>query len=306
MTEIGNSLREARIRKGLSIKDVEDRTKVRGRYLEALENDDFEVLPGPVYVKAFLRTYATFLKLDADALVTQYRSTYHSEHEQLPSVTREVMKTPKGRTRSRSRSQSRSRPAPLTPPGGDKRRGGGQRRSPRGYALLAFVAIVVVAALAWYYPGRSHKATIDASSLTSSTITSTTSGGPGTSGGTGDSTASTSTSVGSSSSTSAGQTQEASAATTLPGANLSFKIHVNSGSCWLIVHENSSGGAELYAGTLSAGGELTFASAKAYWVTLGAPEVVTVTLNGKSGPVSGAPGSFLVTETGLQRTESST
>ncbi len=74
MTEIGNSLREARIRRGLSIKDVEDRTKVRGKYLEALENDDFEVLPGPVYVKAFLRTYATFLKLDADALVAEYRS----------------------------------------------------------------------------------------------------------------------------------------------------------------------------------------------------------------------------------------
>ncbi len=305
MTEIGDSLREARIRRGLSIKDVEDRTKVRGKYLEALENDDFEVLPGPVYVKAFLRTYATFLKLDADALVAEYRSTYHSEHEQMPSVTREVMKTPKGRTRSRSRSQSHSRPAPLSPPGGDKRRAGGPRRSPRGYALVAFVAVVVVAALWWYGANRNdHKATIDASSLTSS-ITSTTTTSL-VSGSTGDSLISTSTSAGNSSSTSAGHTQGTSAATTLPGANLSFKIQVNSGSCWLIVHENSSGGAELYAGTLSAGGQLTFTSAKAYWVTLGAPQVVTVTLNGRSGTVSGAPGSFMVTETGLQRTESST
>ena len=59
MPDIGNTLREARIRKGLTITDVENVTKIRAKYLEALEEDDFEVLPGPTFVKGFLRTYAT-------------------------------------------------------------------------------------------------------------------------------------------------------------------------------------------------------------------------------------------------------
>jgi len=69
VADIGNSLREARIRRGLTIKDVEDITKIRSKYLEALEENDYEVLPGPTYVKAFLRTYASFLKLDPDELL---------------------------------------------------------------------------------------------------------------------------------------------------------------------------------------------------------------------------------------------
>jgi cytoskeletal protein RodZ len=81
MFEIGDSLREARIRKGLNLKEAEDATKIRSKYLQALEDDDFEVIPGPTFVKGFLRTYAEFLGLEADLLIDEYRSRFEPNQE---------------------------------------------------------------------------------------------------------------------------------------------------------------------------------------------------------------------------------
>lgn len=66
-------LKEARGRAGLEIGAVEERTKIRTRYLRALENEQWEVLPGHAYAKGFLRTYANLLGLDAEALLDEYR-----------------------------------------------------------------------------------------------------------------------------------------------------------------------------------------------------------------------------------------
>src|SRR5918992_1214628 len=71
--EIGQVLRETRQRAGLDIGTVEARTKIRTRYLRALENEEWDVLPGHAYAKGFLRTYAQVLGLDAEALVDEYR-----------------------------------------------------------------------------------------------------------------------------------------------------------------------------------------------------------------------------------------
>jgi cytoskeleton protein RodZ len=71
--EIGEVLKRTRTRQGLDIRTVEERTKIRIKYLRALESESWEVLPGPAYAKGFLRTYARFLGLDADALVDEYR-----------------------------------------------------------------------------------------------------------------------------------------------------------------------------------------------------------------------------------------
>ena len=72
MFEIGSSLGDARRRRGLELADVEAATRIRSRYLDALEHDRFDVLPAGPYRRSFLREYAEFLELDADAYVSEY------------------------------------------------------------------------------------------------------------------------------------------------------------------------------------------------------------------------------------------
>jgi transcriptional regulator with XRE-family HTH domain len=76
MPEIGETLREARMRRRIDMTEVETATKIRAKYLRALENEEWELLPGPTFVKSFLRTYAEYLDLDARLLVEEYRQRY--------------------------------------------------------------------------------------------------------------------------------------------------------------------------------------------------------------------------------------
>jgi helix-turn-helix protein len=73
MPEIGQSLREARMRARIDVSEIEAKTKIRAKYLRALENEEWGLLPGPTFVKSFLRTYAQALGLDGKALVEEYR-----------------------------------------------------------------------------------------------------------------------------------------------------------------------------------------------------------------------------------------
>jgi cytoskeleton protein RodZ len=82
--EIGNSLREARLRQGFELPRVEADTKIRAKYLRALEEEHFEVLPGDTYVKGFLRTYAEYLGLDGQLYVDEYNSRFAREEEFPP------------------------------------------------------------------------------------------------------------------------------------------------------------------------------------------------------------------------------
>jgi cytoskeletal protein RodZ len=81
MPSIGETLREARMRQRLDIADVESRTKIRAKYLRALENEEFGMLPGPTFVKTFLRTYAEMLGLDPHVLVEEYRTVFERAEE---------------------------------------------------------------------------------------------------------------------------------------------------------------------------------------------------------------------------------
>ena len=81
MFEIGNSLREARLRQGFEFPRIETETKIRGKYLRALEEEQFEVLPGDTYVKGFLRTYADYLGLDGQLYVDEYNSRFTTAEE---------------------------------------------------------------------------------------------------------------------------------------------------------------------------------------------------------------------------------
>jgi hypothetical protein len=93
--EIGNSLREARLRQGLDFFEIEQSTKIRGKYLRALEDEQFEVLPAQTYVKGFLRSYADHLGLDGQLYVDEFNSRYvrgelEDEEEQRPLKPRVV------------------------------------------------------------------------------------------------------------------------------------------------------------------------------------------------------------------------
>jgi hypothetical protein len=84
MFEIGSSLREARLRQGLDLPEVEQATKIRGKYLRALEDEQFELLPAQTYVKGFLRTYAEYLGLDGQLYVDEFSSRYVIGEEETP------------------------------------------------------------------------------------------------------------------------------------------------------------------------------------------------------------------------------
>jgi cytoskeleton protein RodZ len=70
---IGETLRKARGARGLTLAKVSEDTKIRARYLQALEAEDWDAMPAPAYARGFLRTYASYLGLDADALVEELR-----------------------------------------------------------------------------------------------------------------------------------------------------------------------------------------------------------------------------------------
>ncbi|HEU4706689.1 MAG TPA: helix-turn-helix transcriptional regulator [Solirubrobacterales bacterium] len=85
---VGTKLREARTRRKLSLADVEAATKIRGRYLQAIENDEWGQLPGDTYARAFVRTYGRFLGLDGERLAEEQRQDSGAARpgERLPRV----------------------------------------------------------------------------------------------------------------------------------------------------------------------------------------------------------------------------
>ncbi len=85
---VGNKLREARTRRSLSLQEAEEATKIRCRYLLAIENEDWEQLPGDTYARAFIRTYGGFLGLDGERLAEEQRQLRGSVRpgERLPRV----------------------------------------------------------------------------------------------------------------------------------------------------------------------------------------------------------------------------
>ncbi len=72
MFEIGATLREARERRAVTLADAEAATRIRARYLAALEEERFAELPGEAYARSFLREYADFLGLDGQRLAAEY------------------------------------------------------------------------------------------------------------------------------------------------------------------------------------------------------------------------------------------
>lgn len=92
MSSIGQQLVEARERSGKSVQDIERAIKIRAKYVEALEADEFDAIPGDAYVAGFLRSYCEFLGIDATPLVEAYRAEHETPKLTIPQP---VMSTTK-------------------------------------------------------------------------------------------------------------------------------------------------------------------------------------------------------------------
>src|SRR5579884_923332 len=121
MAEIGATLREARMRARVDITQVESATKIRAKYLRAIEDEEWGVLPGPAYAKSFLREYADYLGLDSRMLVEEYKRRYEAPPDTEP------IRPATGRRRERPRP---SEPSPV-----------------RRWIPVAVVLVAIVAAL---------------------------------------------------------------------------------------------------------------------------------------------------------------
>jgi cytoskeleton protein RodZ len=133
--ELGNSLREARLRQGLDFPELEQATKIRAKYLRALEAEQFDQLPSQTYVKGFLRSYAEYLGLEGQLFVDEYNSRFVAPDEEV---------------------QLRPRRSSARPP-----RQREHRRIERNVVVLTLVAIGVIVALiiaAWKFGGSSPTA----------------------------------------------------------------------------------------------------------------------------------------------------
>lgn len=86
MPELGKTLSQARVARGLTLEDCERDTRISKRYLDALEREDWKIFPAPVYSRAFLRTYAAYLGLDPQQLMRMFQAAEEPEIKPLPEI----------------------------------------------------------------------------------------------------------------------------------------------------------------------------------------------------------------------------
>jgi cytoskeleton protein RodZ len=98
---VGTILREARNRRKVELSEVESATRIRLRYLRAIEDEEWDVLPGGFYTRGFIRTYASFLGLDGERLVEDFRQSVEKWSRQAPERAVAAKEDPIDRTPKR-------------------------------------------------------------------------------------------------------------------------------------------------------------------------------------------------------------
>src|SRR5215831_1550147 len=90
MTNFGNSFKKAREHRGLSYAQIADETRISTRFLEAIENEDFQLLPGGIFNRGFIRTYAQRVGLDPDVAIKEYEQLTKSQQPEQPVTPKEA------------------------------------------------------------------------------------------------------------------------------------------------------------------------------------------------------------------------
>ncbi|WP_273845626.1 helix-turn-helix domain-containing protein [Rubrobacter calidifluminis] len=153
---IGEELRRAREERGLMLEDVERATKIRRRYLEGIEREDYGVMPAPVYVRGFVRTYADYLGLDGEEYARRMRE-YQATHLEEGVEEERVLG---GEDFAGGDYGS---PPPLVSSGGIREAERRRRFSGSSIALPIFaVVLLFVIVAAFYYLGRVYSPGVSA------------------------------------------------------------------------------------------------------------------------------------------------
>ena len=261
MFEIGSSLRDARVRRDISLQQAEDDTKIRVKYIQAMENEDFEILPAGTYVKGFLRTYAEYLDLDAQLLIDEYNERFgtgeHKEHVIQPT------RSPKADTAPKAR-----------------------RKHQTNYILVAILAVVIIAVLAYLGWGNSssQKPTLVTTTETQASTQTTP-------------TTTTLADVATRTATTPTQTQ--------PAVLQSISMTATSSENWIEIHKTSADGEVVWGGTLAAGESKTLAQTDLenqtqLWLMVGSPDGLTISVNGQPQKLTEDIGEiYLITASGM-------
>lgn len=255
MKDIGRRLKAKREELGLTVDQVQAETKIRRRYLEALEAGKEGLIPGDVYVKGFLRFYANFLGLDGQALVAEYRQWKESLAD-----------------------EEESEPVAHAPTAVTPSRGGRRGRLGTLAALVAVILILVAAAGFWYV--WSHVPAGSGDDRDGSPVA----GGEG--GGSGGTVPGAGTGGSGGPSTGARWVLDGESAGlaryVVYGAPFTVRFQVVSETCWMRVEVD---GRTVFEGTVGAGVQKDFAAQGALTALLGRPHLVSLSLDGQAvGP----------------------
>ena len=262
MLQIGDTLREARRRRGLELPACEAGTKIRAKYLVALEEEQFEIMPEPTYVRGFLRTYAEFLGVDPRPLLEEYGDRIAPDSDPAPDHEVHSL-TAEGGPPGESR---RPMLLPSLPPRPDRR-----------LVLLAVGGLAVLAVLLWLGLGGGGGSSQDASLPSLPPVTRpvhhTSPAAPPT---------------------------PAPAARPRPtGVRLVLAGTEGTNGSYVDIHVGGQAGPRIFEGTIAAGEKRSWHASGALWMRVGWTPNLVVRLNGRPVPISGGTADFTVRRRGL-------
>lgn len=164
MKNLGRSLRLAREDLGISIEELAEVTRIDPKYLLAMERGDFDLLPGPVYIRSYLRTYAIYVDLDPRQIIRLYQERKQAESESLSRTTRvqremklqgkEISQPHRKQKQDFSHTSekmvTRSRAAVKRPSKSKKKNVSGFAKFYNGLLIIGFLLLLVAASVVLY------------------------------------------------------------------------------------------------------------------------------------------------------------
>lgn len=257
MSELGNLLKKAREEQGLTLDDVQEHTKIRKRYLEALEEGDYKVLPGKFYIRAFIKNYAEFVGLDSEEVLKHY-------HIDEPEIEVPVNETVPPRRPRKIRSARSERFGKL------------------GFTILLWAFLIIVIWVIWYFNVNRDTPPADETDPTAITdnrdVTATPTPTKNTAASTPTPTPTpTPPPVELTLSSSSGSEMVYTVASTKDSYEL--KVNNSGEASWLEIYEGGKKGTRLYYASIKDGESLSFTVSKDVYLNIGRPANIEVTLD---------------------------